>query len=39
MKRHLKDEHNLEINQSNSNTLGFNADVLSQLGRFKVLDR
>ena len=37
MKRHLKDKHNLANHSSNYNTLGFNADVLSQLGRFKVL--
>jgi len=37
MKRHLKDKHDLTNHPSNYNTLGFNADVLSQLGRFKVL--
>jgi hypothetical protein len=37
MKRHLIDKHNLVNHSSNYNTLGFNADVLSQLRGFKVL--
>lgn len=37
MKQHLKQKHKLANHSSNYNTLGFNADVLSKLGRFKVL--
>ena len=37
MKQHLKSKHKLANHSSNYKTLGFNADVLSKLGRFKVL--
>lgn len=37
MKQHLKSKHKLANHSGNYNTLGFNADVLSKLVRFKVL--
>jgi hypothetical protein len=36
MKKHLKEKHYLDHTKSNYNILGFNADVLSELGKFKV---
>ena len=37
MKKHLKDKHKLPNQSSNYKTLGFNANDLLELGRFKVI--
>jgi len=37
MKKHLKEKHKLPNHESKYNTLGFNANDLSKLGRFKVV--